>query len=104
MLAQIAHSVDQRDAITLLKTGVGAIPNVLKEPAPDVEILQFTAAGPILAMRPYCSNQHYWQVYFDCNRLIRESFSKADYPVPEQHYAVRGSIDSGGRLISSAAA
>ena len=31
----------------------------------------------------------YWQVYFDTNRVIRESFGEAGYPVPEQHYHVR---------------
>jgi len=63
---------------------------VLASPAPDVEILTFTLAGPVLAVRPYCNNQYYWQVYFDTNRLIRESFGQAGYPVPDQHYTVRG--------------
>ena len=26
----------------------------------------------------------YWQVYFDTNRAIRETFSTAGYPAPEQ--------------------
>ena len=37
-----------------------------------------------------CNNKHYWQVYFDTNRLIRNRFTRAGFPVPEQHYAVRG--------------
>jgi len=65
------------------------IPNVISDPAPDVEILQFNLAGPMLAVRPYCHTDHYWQVYFDTNRLIRESFGEAQFPVPEQHYVVR---------------
>jgi small conductance mechanosensitive channel len=28
-------------------------------------------------------------VYFDTNRVIRESFGDAQFPVPEQHYIVR---------------
>lgn len=43
----------------------------------------------ILAVRPYCNNDHYWQVYFDTNRLIREAFGEAGYPNPEQYYAIR---------------
>jgi small conductance mechanosensitive channel len=38
---------------------------VLASPAPDVDVLEFTPAGPRLCVRPYCSNEHYWQVYFD---------------------------------------
>ena len=90
LTAQLAHGVDHRDAIQRLKAGLLKIPNVLASPAPDVEILTFNLAGPVLAVRPYCNNQYYWQVYFDTNRLIRESFGQAGYPVPDQHYTVRG--------------
>ena len=55
-----------------------------------MEILTFNLAGPVLAVRPYCNNKDYWQVYFDTNRLIKDSFTAAGYAVPEQHYTVRG--------------
>jgi len=89
LTAQLAHVVDTQTAIATLKQGMSRIPNVLDNPAPDAEILQFTLAGPVLAVRPYCNNHHYWQVYFDTNRLIRSSFTEAGYPVPEQHYSIR---------------
>ncbi len=89
LTAQLAHTVDHQDAIARLKSGMSKIPNVLTNPAPEVEILTFTLAGPVLAVRPYCNNQHYWGVYFDTNRLIRESFGEAGYPVPEQHYNIQ---------------
>jgi small conductance mechanosensitive channel len=84
----ISHAVDHRAAIGLLKERVATIPNVLAQPAPDVDVLQFTAAGPLLCVRPYCDNNHYWQVYFETNRLIRETFDAAGYPTPAQVYAV----------------
>ena len=90
LTAIIGNSVDHRDAIRLLKQRLATIPNVLTTPAPDVDVLQFTPAGPQLCVRPYCSNQHYWQVYFDTNRLIRETFGEAGFPVPMPSYAVSG--------------
>jgi small conductance mechanosensitive channel len=93
LTAQLAHEVDTQAAIATLKRGMAEIPNVLQDPAPDAEILQFTLAGPVLAVRPYCHTQHYWQVYFDTNRLIRSSFTQAGYPVPEQHYSIRGDAE-----------
>ncbi len=87
--AQLNHGVDHRDAIARLKDRLGRIPNVLTNPAPDVEILTFNLAGPVLAVRPYCHNDHYWQVYFDTNKTIREAFGEAAYPVPDQHYSIR---------------
>lgn len=80
LLAQLDATVDHRTAIRLLQDRLGKIPNVLAEPAPDVDLLDATLAGPVLAVRPYCNNAHYWQVYFDANRLIRETFGEAGFP------------------------
>jgi small conductance mechanosensitive channel len=92
LVAQLSHGTDHRAAIQILKERLIKIPNVIPQPAPDVEILQFNLAGPILAVRPYCHNDHYWQVYFDTNRLIRESFGEAGFAVPEQHLVVRNPV------------
>lgn len=82
---QLAHSVDPRDAITKLKARLAQIPNVVAQPAPDVEILEFNAAGPLLGVRPYCHNNDYWQVYFDANKAIQEVGSSNAWPVPAPH-------------------
>ncbi len=87
--AQIAHGVDPNDAMRRLSEGLKNIPNVLSNPAPSVEILDFNLSGPVLAVRPFCHNDDYWQVYFDTNQLIVKEFSEAGYPVPEQHWATR---------------
>ncbi len=92
LVAQLGHGTNHSQAIKLLKERLTKIPNVLSEPVPDVEILQFNLAGPVLAVRPYCHNNHYWQVYFDTNRLIRESFGEAGFAVPGQHLVVRNSV------------
>ena len=87
--AQLAHSVDAEDAIRRLREALVKIPNVVATPAPDVEIIDFNAMGPLLAVRPYTHTDNYWQVYFDTNKLIRETFGAAGYPVPEAHYVHR---------------
>jgi len=89
LTAQLAHGVDPQAATALLKPVLPQVPNVMAEPAPDVEILTFNLSGAVLAVRPYCNNAHYWQVYFDTNRLIRDTFAQAGFPVPELHYTVR---------------
>ncbi len=82
LTAQVAHGVDLSRARLLLLEGLVAIPNVVREPAPTVEILEFNLAGAVLAVRPVCRSEAYWQVYFDTNRLIAESFSQAGFPPP----------------------
>jgi small conductance mechanosensitive channel len=92
LTATINNSVDHRTAIRLIKERLSAVPNALSSPAPDVDVLQFTPAGPQLCVRPYCKPEHYWQVYFDTNRLIREAFEEAGFPLPVPGYAVSGAL------------
>jgi small conductance mechanosensitive channel len=81
--AKVANGVDVNQAIELLRQAVQAIPNVATQPPPDVEILQFTPEGPLLAVRPYTHTDHYWQVYFDTHKAIVKTFGAAGYPTPE---------------------
>jgi small conductance mechanosensitive channel len=88
-LAQLAHGVDARDAIAKLKAALVKIPNVAREPAPDVEVVDFNERGTVLAVRPYTHTDNYWQVYFDTNKAIAETFGAAGYPVPESHVRMK---------------
>lgn len=80
--AQLAASVDPADAISRLAPAIAAIPNVLADPAPVLEIAEFTDAGPKLVVRPFCHNDHYWQVLFDTHAAIARTFGEAGYPQP----------------------
>lgn len=79
--AQLSGAADYAAAVAVLKQRIAAIPNVLSDPPVDVEILEFNLVGPVLAVRPYCHNDNYWQVYFDTNRTIKEALG-TDFPAP----------------------
>jgi small conductance mechanosensitive channel len=89
--AQIAHAVKPADAIQRLRERVAKIPNVLADPAPSVEILTFNPMGTVIAVRPFCHTDHYWQVYFDTNKAIADVGAEANYPAPETRHLVRNS-------------
>jgi small conductance mechanosensitive channel len=91
--AQLANGVDTARAITLLRERIAKIPNVLSDPAPSVELLDFNLAGPILAVRPFCHNDHYWDVYFATNQAILEELtSAAGFPSAEHTVLIRGEL------------
>jgi small conductance mechanosensitive channel len=89
LTAKIANGVDPIDAVNRLRAAITRIPNVATDPAPDIEVLSFTPEGPLLCVRPYTNNTNYWQVYFDTNRAIIETFREAGYPTPETPLARR---------------
>ncbi len=80
--AQLAGGVDVTDAISRLKTAVTAIPSVLADPAPEVNLLDMNLVGPVIAVRPYCNNNDYWQVYFETNEAIVRVCKEAGWPAP----------------------
>jgi small conductance mechanosensitive channel len=88
LVAQLAHSVNVDDAIRRLRARLALIPHVKADPAPVVEILDSTPAGPVLAIRPFAANEHYWDVFFATSRAVREEFGLAGYPTPASHQVV----------------
>lgn len=82
LTAQLSGAADWKGAAALLKQRIAAIDNVLATPAVDVGILEFNLVGPVLAVRPYCHTDHYWQVYFDSNKVIKDALGEAGFPAP----------------------
>jgi len=89
LTTQLAHDADVNDFIQRLRPKIIAIPNVVEVPAPVIEILTFNQFGAVVAVYPYCSNEHYWQVYFDTNKALVAVGAEGGYSVPEQRMAVR---------------
>jgi small conductance mechanosensitive channel len=82
---QLPNGVSIDDAIARLKVRVAQVPYITQDPKPDVEVLRFTLAGPVLAVRPYVHTDHYWDVYFATNVAIAEVAGAAGWPVPNIH-------------------
>jgi small conductance mechanosensitive channel len=87
--AQLAGGVDPGDAIARLKAAIARIPHVAATPAPDVSLLDLNLVGPVIAVRPYTHNDHYWQVYFDTNEAIVRVAREAGWPAPTPSQIVR---------------
>ncbi len=89
LVAQISGAADPREAMSQMQARLKTIPNVVSDPAPSVTILTFTPAGPVLAVRPFCHNDHYWQVYFDANLAIREVLGSDAFPAAMPAMAIK---------------
>jgi len=87
--AQISGEADPKKVMAALKNRIRLISNVVAKPEPDVVIASFTAVGPVLAIRPYTNNDHYWQVYFDTNLAIREVLGDGAFPAPMPVFGIQ---------------
>ncbi|MBX3599613.1 MAG: mechanosensitive ion channel family protein [Rubrivivax sp.] len=80
--AQLAGAVDPLEAIARFREALAEIPNVAKDPAPEVDLLDINLVGTVIAVRPYCHTDHNWQVYFDTNEAIVRVCREAGWPAP----------------------
>ena len=81
-VAQLAGSVDPLEAIERFKAAVAQIPNVSTQKSAEVNLLDMNLNGPVIAVRPYAHNDHYWQVFFDTNEAIVRVCKEAGWPAP----------------------
>lgn len=68
--ANLEEGDDVVKAIELLQNSLQTVPNQTTNKPPLVDLLEFKKKGPRLAVWLYAPTQHYWQVYFDANRVI----------------------------------
>jgi small conductance mechanosensitive channel len=76
LTVQLPPGVDSEAVRVRLRQRLRQIPNLLETPEAVVEILSFNVVGteiaPMLAVRPFCRNEDYGQVFFDTTRTIQE--------------------------------
>lgn len=87
--APLHYCVDPIEAMKLVKPRISKIENVLAKPEPVIEVLQLSLSGSVLAVRPFCKSEDYWQVYFDTNKTVLQVFGEAGYPPPNLTNFVR---------------
>lgn len=68
-----------RDIITAL---LESDPKVLKTPAPTVRMLQHGASAVVIATRPWCKTEDYWDVYYATTEAVRAAFIENNISIP----------------------
>ncbi|HRI00391.1 MAG TPA: mechanosensitive ion channel family protein [Saprospiraceae bacterium] len=63
-------------------------PKVLSTPAPEVNVLKVGDGMVTLAIRPYCKQEDYWDVYFGAQELVKNAFDKNQIAGPIPHRVI----------------
>jgi small conductance mechanosensitive channel len=63
-------------------------PKVLTKPAPEVNVLKVGDGMTTLAVRPYCAQQNYWDVYFNTQAGIKKAFDQNSIAAPIPHRVI----------------
>lgn len=57
-------------------------PKVLKDPAPQVEVIEMADSSVNFVVRPWCATEDYWRVHFDVTQGCKEQLEAAGCSIP----------------------
>ena len=63
-------------------------PHVLTSPSPEVSVLEVGNGMTTLAIRPYTTQDNYWNVYFEVQELVKNAFDKNGIAAPIPHTVI----------------
>ena len=66
---------------------IAADSRILKEPAPMVALSSLSASSVDIKVRAWTKVADYWDVYFDFNKAVYETFNKEGIGFPAAHRA-----------------
>lgn len=81
----IGYGEDIKTAKDLLLGVLTSNPKVMKDPAPSVNVSNLGDSSVDLAVRPYCTPQDYWDVYFSTLENCKLALDKAGIEIPYPH-------------------
>ena len=60
-------------------------PKVLQNPTPTVNVLELADSSVNFAVRPWCTTENYWDVYFEITEKVKEALDAAGIEIPYPH-------------------
>ncbi|MBQ8195399.1 MAG: mechanosensitive ion channel [Oscillospiraceae bacterium] len=85
----IAYEDDYEHARQVILDVLAANEKVLADPEPTVRMLEHGASAIVIATRPWCRTEDYWEVYFTTIEQVRQAFIENDISIPFDQLDVR---------------
>lgn len=85
LVMAVAPNMDIEKAKQVALQAMLSHPKVLQSPAPEVNTMKVGDGMVTLAIRPYCVQADYWDVYFGCTERIKSAFDKEGIEGPTPH-------------------
>lgn len=60
-------------------------PKILKEPAPTIAVSELADSSINFVVRPWCTVEDYWAVYFEITENVKEALDAAGIEIPYPH-------------------
>ncbi len=88
----ITMAIDPNESIEKAKeialAALRSLPEVLSEPKPEVNILKVGDGMVTLAIRPYSTQDNYWNVFFSAQEAVKLAFDANNIAAPIPHHVI----------------
>ena len=81
----VGYESDIKQTKDVLMKVLTSNPKVLKDPAPTVNVSELADSSINFAVRPWCTAEHYWDVYFEITEEVKEALDAAGIEIPYPH-------------------
>ena len=82
MVFGIGYSDDIETAQNVLERLVTEHPQILEDPAPTIKVHELADSSVNFICRPWTKTEHYWDVYWDLTRQVKENFDASGVSIP----------------------
>lgn len=81
----VEYGEDFEKVKAVLQRIIGADPRILKDPAPMIALGALSASSVDIKVRAWAKTADYWDVYFDMNKIVYDTFNKEGigFPFPQ---------------------
>ena len=83
-----SYDSSTEDAKAAILDAIAKDGRILADPAPFVRLLEYKGSTVEYVVRVWCKNADYWDVYFDLNENVRESFAEKGVKFSYEHVNV----------------
>lgn len=81
----VSYDADIKQTKEVLMNVLTSQDNVLKDPAPTVNVSELADSSVNFAVRPWCQPAHYWDVYFGTTENVKNALDAAGIEIPYPH-------------------
>ncbi|MEM9024294.1 MAG: mechanosensitive ion channel domain-containing protein [Bacteroidota bacterium] len=90
LVVGISYSDNIKKAKDVIMDVLNNDPNVLKDPAPGVTVLELADSSVNLAVRPFSTVENYWDVYFGTLEKVKVALDENGISIPFPQRVVHG--------------
>lgn len=81
----VSYDADIKQTKSVIMDVLNSNSKVLKDPAPAVTVLELADSSVNFAVRPWCNNEDYWDVYFEVTENVKLALDAAGIEIPYPH-------------------